>query len=136
MHCFRYKYKVAVQIPAGIKSGDIMSVENLRIKQLLNYRIQVKESDYYARVEYNIFTDKHITISKAILGSTFKVRGIYEILNLKLERDTEFKSAVKDIKSRGGIVDYMLTVKVQIPRQLSVRRMQLILTLTKTQQKK
>uniref|UniRef100_A0A1A9W3E2 J domain-containing protein n=1 Tax=Glossina brevipalpis TaxID=37001 RepID=A0A1A9W3E2_9MUSC len=130
--------KITVQIPAGIKSGDIVSVENPRTKQRLNYRIQVKESDYYARIGNNVLTDMYITISEAILGGTFKVRGIYETLELKVEPGTEshtqFKLAGKGIKARDGKGDHLVTVKVQIPRQLSVKQRQLILALAKTEE--
>uniref|UniRef100_A0A1A9WZP8 J domain-containing protein n=1 Tax=Glossina brevipalpis TaxID=37001 RepID=A0A1A9WZP8_9MUSC len=129
--------KITLQIPAGIKSGDIVSAENPTNKQRLNYRIQVKESDYYVRVGNNVFTDLYITISEAVLGGTFKVRGIYETLSLKVEAGTEshsqFKLAGKGIRGRDSTGDHIVTIKVQIPRQLTVKQRQLILALAKTE---
>uniref|UniRef100_A0A1A9WHK8 J domain-containing protein n=1 Tax=Glossina brevipalpis TaxID=37001 RepID=A0A1A9WHK8_9MUSC len=128
---------VTVNVPIGSKTGDIISVANPRTKQRLNYTIQVKASDQYKRVDNNVHSDKHITISEAVLGGTFKVRGVYEDLDVKIEPGTEshtqLKLKGKGIKSRDGVGDHIITVKIKIPRQLSVKQRQLILALAKVE---
>lgn len=131
--------KITLHIPAGIKTGDVISVENPKANQRLSYRINVQESDYYQRVGNNVITEKYINLTDAILGGTIKVRGIYETLNVKIDAGTESHTKItvkgKGIKVRGdGAGDHIVILKVRIPRQLSMKQRQLILAFAKTEE--
>uniref|UniRef100_A0A1B0GF78 Molecular chaperone n=1 Tax=Glossina morsitans morsitans TaxID=37546 RepID=A0A1B0GF78_GLOMM len=130
--------KVVIPIPLGAKTGDKVSVKNPHTGQCTNYCIQVKCSNYFTREGNNVLTDKYITISEAVLGGTFKVRGVYENVNLKIAPGTESHSKFvlkgKGIRSREGPGDHIITVKIKIPRQLTIKQRQLMLTFAKTEE--
>ncbi|XP_061398891.1 protein tumorous imaginal discs, mitochondrial [Musca vetustissima] len=130
--------RITIHIPAGVKTGDVMSVENSKNGQRLSYRIQVQESDYYHRIGNNVVTEKYVNLTEAILGGTVKVRGIYENLDLKIEPGTESHTKItlkgKGIRSRGdGAGDHIVVIKIRIPRNLTMKQRQLILALSKTE---
>lgn len=126
-----------VHIPAGTKTGDIISVENPDTKQIVNYRAHVKESDYYRRVGNDIFTDCFLTITQAILGGTVKVRGIDREIDVKLnagiQSHTQLTLKGHGIKGRDGNGDHIVTFKVQTPQNLSPKQRSLIEALAKTE---
>ncbi|KAI8120831.1 hypothetical protein FF38_01425 [Lucilia cuprina] len=130
--------RVTVHVPAGVKTGDVISVENPQTKQHINYRLQVKESDYYKRVGNNILTERYLNLTEAILGGTIKVRGIYETFEVKIEPGTESHTKItlkgRGIRTRDNVGDHIVTIKVRIPRQLSMKQRQLILALAKTEE--
>ncbi|XP_075162146.1 dnaJ homolog l(2)tid, mitochondrial [Haematobia irritans] len=129
--------KLTIHVPP-CKTGDIISVENPKTGQVLNYRINVEESKYYQRFGNNVLTEKYIKLSEAILGGTVKVRGIYENLELNLEPGTESHTKItlkgKGIKGRGECVgDHIVLVKIRVPRQLTMKQRQLMLAFAKTE---
>lgn len=130
--------RVIVHVPAGVKTGDVISVENPNTKQRINYRLQVKESDYYKRCGNNILTERYLNLTEAILGGTIKVRGIYDTFEVKVEPGTESHTKLtvkgKGIKGRDSVGDHIVTIKVRIPRQLTMKQRQLILALAKTEE--
>uniref|UniRef100_A0A1I8NAL6 DnaJ n=1 Tax=Musca domestica TaxID=7370 RepID=A0A1I8NAL6_MUSDO len=130
--------RITIHIPAGVKTGDVMSVENSKNGQRLHYRIHVQESNYYQRIGNNVITEKYINLTEAILGATVKVRGIYENLDMNIEPGTESHTRItlkgKGIRSRcDGIGDHIVIVKIHIPRNLTMKQRQLILALAKTE---
>uniref|UniRef100_A0A1A9WLM4 J domain-containing protein n=1 Tax=Glossina brevipalpis TaxID=37001 RepID=A0A1A9WLM4_9MUSC len=130
--------KVTIPIPLGAKTGDRVSVKNPHTGQCTNYCIQVKHSNYFTRDGNNVLTDKYITISDAVLGGIFKVRGVYEDVNLKIkpgtESHTKFVMKGKGIRSLQGPGDHIITVKIKVPRQLTKKQRQLMLTFAKTEE--
>lgn len=126
-----------VVIPAGTKTGDTISVENPDTKQSVNYRVHVEESDYFRRVGNDVFTDCFLTISQAILGGTVKVRGIERDIDVKLDPGIQSHTQVtlkgNGIKTRDGVGDHIVTLKVQIPQHLSPKQRSLIEALAKTE---
>ncbi|XP_067647234.1 protein tumorous imaginal discs, mitochondrial [Eurosta solidaginis] len=130
--------RIVAQVPAGVKNGELIPVENPKTKQRINYRVQVQPSELFQRIGNNVLSDKYITISDAVLGGTFKVRGIYEELEVKLEPGTESHTKMtlkgKGIRSREGCGDHIITFKIRIPSQLSMKQRQLIMALAKTEE--
>ncbi|XP_065359691.1 chaperone protein DnaJ [Calliphora vicina] len=129
--------RVTVHVPAGVKTGDVISGENPNTKQRINYRLQVKESDYYKRVGNNVVTERYLNLTEAILGACIKVRGIYDTFDVKIEPGTESHTKItvkgRGIKGRDNVGDHIVTIKVRIPRQLTMKQRQLILALAKTE---
>lgn len=130
--------RVTVHVPSGVNAGDVISVENPHTKQRINCRIKVKESDYYRRVGNNVFTERYINLTQAILGTTIKIRGIYDSFDVKVEPGTESHTKItlkgRGIKSNGVVGDHIVTMKVRIPCQLTTKQRQLILALAKTEE--
>ncbi|XP_014095286.2 chaperone protein DnaJ [Bactrocera oleae] len=129
--------RIVAQVPPGVKHGELVPVDNPKTKQRIHYRVQVQPSDIFQRIGNNVLSDKYITISDAVLGGTFKVRGIYEELEVKLDPGTESHTTKtlkgKGIRSRDGTGDHIINFKIRIPRQLSMKQRQLIMALAKTE---
>ncbi|XP_017488753.1 PREDICTED: protein tumorous imaginal discs, mitochondrial [Rhagoletis zephyria] len=129
--------RIVAQVPAGVKHGELIPVDNPKTKQRINYRVQVQPSDIFQRVGNNVLSDKYITISEAVLGGIFKIRGIYEELEVKLEPGTESHTTItlkgKGIRTRDGPGDHIINFKIRVPRQLSMKQRQLIMALAKTE---
>ncbi|XP_073838619.1 chaperone protein DnaJ [Musca autumnalis] len=130
--------RITIHIPAGVKTGDVMSVKNSKNGQRLSYRINVLESNYYQRIGNDVITEKYINLSEAILGGTVKIRGIYENLDLKIEPGTESHTKIvlkgKGIRTRSDTTgDHICIVKILIPRNLTMKQRQIILALAKTE---
>nr|XP_016934376.1 dnaJ homolog subfamily A member 3, mitochondrial [Drosophila suzukii] len=128
---------VMVTVPAGSRDGDVVSLVNPATKQQVTYRLTVPESDYFRRVGNDILTDKHLNISEAILGGTFHVRGLYESVELRVEPGTQSHTQVllkgKGVRSKEGVGNHIVTLKVRIPRNLSVKQRQLVLALSQAE---
>lgn len=130
--------RVIVHVPAGVKTGDVISVENPNTNQRINYRLQVKESEYYKRIGNDVLTERYLNLSEAILGGTIKVRGIYDTFEVKIKPGTESHTKItikgRGIKARDNVGDHIVTIKVRIPTQLTMKQRQLILALAKTEE--
>jgi len=130
--------EVLVTVPSGSQAGDVITIENPNTKQRVNYHLKVPPSDYFRRVGCNIFTDKYLTISDAILGGNFQVRGLYENVEVRVEAGTQSHTQVvlrnKGVRSRDGVGDHIITLKVRIPRNLSMKQRQLVLALAQAEE--
>ncbi|KAI8040353.1 hypothetical protein M5D96_006293 [Drosophila gunungcola] len=128
---------VMVPVPSGSRDGDVLSLVNPATKQQVTYRLTVPGSDYFRRVGNDIQTDKQLNISEAILGGTFQVRGLYESLELRVEPGTQSHTQVllkgKGVRSKEGVGHHIVTLKVRIPRNLSVKQRQLVLALSQAE---
>lgn len=129
---------VMVPVPAGSKDGDVVTISNPNNKQQVTYKLQVPHSDYFKRVGNDILTDKHLNVSDAILGGTFRIRGLYETVELKIEPGTQSHTQVilksKGVRSKEGIGNHIVTLKVRIPKNLSVKQRQLVLALAQAEE--
>ncbi|KAL7732309.1 hypothetical protein ACLKA6_018533 [Drosophila palustris] len=130
--------EVLVTIPSGSQAGDVITIENPNTKQRVQYHLKVPASDYFRRVGNDIFTDKYLNISDAILGGNFQVRGLYENVEVRVEAGTQSHTQVvlrnKGVRSRDGVGDHIITLKVRIPRNLSVKQRQLVLALAQAEE--
>ncbi|XP_070070442.1 chaperone protein DnaJ-like [Drosophila takahashii] len=128
---------VMVAVPSGSRDGDAVSLVNPANKQQVTYRLTVPGSEYFRRVGNDILTDKHLNISEAILGGTFQVRGLYESVELRVEPGTQSHTQVllkgKGVRCKEGVGHHIVTLKVRIPRNLSVKQRQLVLALSQAE---
>jgi len=115
----------------------VVNIINPETKQQVTYRLSVPSSDYFRRVGNDILTDKHLNISEAILGGSFQIRGLYESVELRVEPGTQSHTQVvlngKGVRSREGVGNHIVTLKVRIPRNLSVKQRQLVLALSQAE---
>ncbi|XP_068142023.1 chaperone protein DnaJ isoform X1 [Drosophila tropicalis] len=130
--------EVLITVPSGSKSGDVITIDNPNTKQRVNYRLDVPPSEYFRRIGNDIHTDKHLTISEAILGGNFTARGLYENVELRIEPGTQSETQIvlknKGVRSQDGIGNHIITLKVRIPRNLSVKQRQLVLALAQAEE--
>nr|CAL25902.1 CG7387 [Drosophila melanogaster] len=128
---------VMVSVPSGSRDGDVVNLINPETKQQVTYRLSVPSSDYFRRVGNDILTDKHLNISEAILGGSFQIRGLYESVELRVEPGTQSHTQVvlngKGVRCREGVGNHIVTLKVRIPRNLSVKQRQLVLALSQAE---
>ncbi|XP_017042585.1 dnaJ homolog subfamily A member 3, mitochondrial [Drosophila ficusphila] len=129
--------EVMVVVPSGSRDGDVVNLVNPETKQTVAYRLTVPSSEYFHRMGNDILTDKHLNISDAILGGTFMVRGLYESVELRVEPGTQSHTQVvlkgKGVRSKEGVGHHIVTLKVRIPRNLSVKQRQLVLALSQAE---
>ncbi|XP_037940608.1 dnaJ homolog subfamily A member 3, mitochondrial [Teleopsis dalmanni] len=130
--------RVVVPVPSGLKTGDVLPIENPKTKQRVNYRIQVKESEYFRRIGNDIHTEKYVNISQAILGGNVTVRGIYGTNEVKIEPGTESHSKIvlkgKGIKERDSVGDHVVLIKIRVPKAINMKQRQIVLALSKTEE--
>ncbi|XP_062136629.1 dnaJ homolog subfamily A member 3, mitochondrial [Drosophila sulfurigaster albostrigata] len=130
--------EVLVTVPSGSKCGDVITIENPNTKQRVNYHLKVPSSDYFRRIGNDIYTDKYLNISDAILGGTFQVRGLYEDVELRVEAGTQSHTQVvlrnKGVRTRDEVGNHIITLKVRIPLNLSVKQRQLVLALAQAEE--
>ncbi|EDV95943.1 GH15982 [Drosophila grimshawi] len=130
--------EVLITVPAGSKAGDVVSVDNPNTRQRVNYHLQVPTNDYFRRVGNDIHTDKYLNISDAILGGTFSVPGLYENVDVRVEAGTQSHTKVvlknKGVRTREGAGNHIITLKVRIPCNLSVKQRQLVLALAQAEE--
>lgn len=130
--------EVLVVVPSGSKNGDVITIDNPNTKQRVRYHLKVTENDYFRRVGNDIFTDKYLNITDAILGGNFQLRGLYENVEVRVEPGTQSHTQVvlanKGVRSHEGVGNHIVTLKVRIPRNLSVKQRQLVLALAQAEQ--
>ncbi|XP_017863351.1 PREDICTED: dnaJ homolog subfamily A member 3, mitochondrial [Drosophila arizonae] len=130
--------EVLITVPSGSKTGDVITVDNPNTKQRVKYTLQVPQSDYFRRVGNDIHTDKFLNISDAILGGNFLVRGLYDNVELRVEPGTQSHTQVvlhnKGVRTRDGVGNHIITLKVRIPCNLSMKQRQLILALAQSEE--
>lgn len=97
----------------GGKSGDLYVV------------VHVKEHPKFRRIKNDIYIEKEISYSKAILGGLIKVKGIKERLTLNVPPMTQDSSLLKiegkgfnkmDKKGRGNL---FIEIKIKVPERIT-----------------
>lgn len=132
-----HSVEVLAPVPSGSRDGDVLSITNPNTKQVAKYRLKVQGSEYFKREGNDIFTDKHLNISEAILGGTFQVRGLYQNLELRIDPGTQSHTQVvlkgMGVRSSDGVGNHIVTLKVRIPRSLSVKQRQIVFALAQSE---
>jgi len=98
-------------------------------------RINIKAHKIFKRINYDISSEKHISVKQAILGDKIEVETIYGLLNLKIPEGTQSGTVFK-LKGKGitklhshGVGDHFLKVVVDIPKNLTRKSRQLLETI-------
>ncbi|XP_022215451.2 protein tumorous imaginal discs, mitochondrial [Drosophila obscura] len=129
--------EVLVKVPPGSKDGEVMTIQNPKTNERINYRLVVEHSDYFRRDGLDVHSDKLLTISQAILGGSFTVRGLHQPVDIRVAPGTQPNSLItlksKGIRCEHGVGNHVITLKVFIPSKLSVKQRLLILGLAKAE---
>ncbi|XP_033253246.1 protein tumorous imaginal discs, mitochondrial-like [Drosophila miranda] len=129
--------EVLVKVPPGSKDGDVITIQNPNTQERVNYSLVVELSDYFRRYGLDVHSDKLITISQAILGGRFTVRGLHEPVEIRVDPGTQTNSEIiiksKGIRCENGVGNHVVTLKVFIPTKLSIKQRLLILSLAQAE---
>ncbi len=128
-----------IEIPAGIDDGQTLKVSGAGDCGLnggsngdLNVRITVKEDPIFEREGYDIYTEIPISYMQATLGDEITVPTIDGKVKYKVPEGTQtgtvFRLRGKGIKRlyRTDRGDHYVTVKVEIPKNLSKKQAELL----------
>lgn len=128
----RKQRKVKVNIPAGIDSGQIISLRGEGEPGLrggstgdLYISVTVKPHSIFTRKGDSIFCDVHISFAQAALGAIIKIPTLTEDVDYDLPEGTQTGS-IYTLKGKGirnvngrGIGDLYFTIVVDTPRKLN-----------------
>lgn len=128
-----------IEIPAGIDDGQILKVSGAGDCGLnggsagdLNVKITVKEDPIFEREGYDVYTEIPISYAQATLGAEITVPTVDGKVKYKVPEGTPtgtvFRLKGKGIKRlyRTDRGDHYVTVKVEIPKNLSKKQEELL----------
>ncbi|MFH0906577.1 MAG: molecular chaperone DnaJ [archaeon] len=125
------KKTITINIPAGINNQDILRVVgqgnfDKNSKGDLFIQISVKPHDFFKREGSSLYCEFPVTYTDLMLGSEIKIKGIQDIINLKVPAHTDsgtiFKirgKGVADVNHGGVHGDLYVKVNVEIPKTIS-----------------
>ncbi|XP_068191955.1 dnaJ heat shock protein family (Hsp40) member A3a isoform X2 [Antennarius striatus] len=128
----KQKKTVMVPVPAGVEDGQTVRMPVGKKEIFITFRVQ--KSPVFRRDGADIHSDLFISVAQAILGGTAKSQGLYETLNLSIpagvQTDQRIRMAGKGIArvSGYGYGDHYVHVKVKIPKTLTDRQKELLLS--------
>ncbi len=128
-----------IEIPAGIDAGQTLKVSgagdcgiNGGANGDLNVRISVKDDPIFEREGYDVYTEIPISYMQATLGDEITVPTVDGKVRYKVPEGTQtgtvFRLKGKGIKRlyRNERGDHYVTVKVEIPKNLSKKQAELL----------
>lgn len=133
------KTNLKVRIPAGINGNESIRLSGQGEIGMrggaagdLFLRISIKAHKIFKRTNYDINSEKHISIKQAIFGDKVEIETIHGLLNLKIPEGTQSGTIFK-LKGQGviklhshGSGDHFVKIIVDIPKSLSRKNKQLL----------
>ncbi|KAM9494583.1 dnaJ heat shock protein family (Hsp40) member A3b [Clarias gariepinus] len=128
----KQKKSIMVPVPAGVEDGQTvrMSVGNKQI--YITFRVQ--RSPMFRRDGSDIHSDMMISVAQAILGGTARAQGLYGMVDIAIppgiQTDQKIRLGGKGIARVNGYGygDHYVHIKVKVPKKLSRRQRDLILS--------
>ncbi|XP_013865538.1 dnaJ heat shock protein family (Hsp40) member A3a [Austrofundulus limnaeus] len=123
---------VMVPVPAGVEDGQTVRMPVGKKEIFITFRVQ--KSPVFRRDGADIHSDLFISVAQAILGGSAKTQGLYETLNLSIpagiQADQRIHLIGKGIArvSGYGFGDHYVHVKVKIPKTLTDRQRNLLMS--------
>jgi DnaJ-class molecular chaperone len=115
-----------LKIPAGVDTGNKMRFNDFDLV------IQVRPSSLYKREGQDLYLEKEITFTQAVLGGTIAIKTIKGSIDLKLRAGTQHGTAVR-LRGEGmpypnsnGKGDLYIIYKLTVPEKLSSRARKLL----------
>jgi len=131
--------KIKIKIPAGIKDGQSIRLENLGESGErggeagdLYVTVHVKAHEKFTRENDDIHSEEKISFSQAALGDKIKVEAVDGEVKLKIPAGTQsgeiFRLKGKGVKhlSRFGYGDQYVRIQVVTPRHISKEQRELL----------
>lgn len=115
-----------IKIPAGVDTGNRIRFTDFDIQ------VNVQPHQYFKRENQDVYLDKEISYSLAVLGGTVEVSTINELVKLKVRPGTQSGTAVRlrgqgipyPNSSRRG--DQYVIFKIKIPGHISSKAKRLL----------
>lgn len=133
---------VNVKIPAGVNTGSRVRVGGKGASGTsggpsgdLFLKISVRPDKFWKRDGNNIKIEVPVSFAEAALGATVSVPTIAGSVNLKIPAGTQcgalFRLSGRGIKTKTGVGDQYVTVKIAVPKNLTEKEDELIRELSK-----
>uniref|UniRef100_G3V6I5 DnaJ heat shock protein family (Hsp40) member A3 n=1 Tax=Rattus norvegicus TaxID=10116 RepID=G3V6I5_RAT len=128
----KQKKRVTVPVPAGVEDGQTVRMPVGKREIFVTFRVQ--KSPVFRRDGADIHSDLFISIAQAILGGTAKAQGLYETINVTIpagiQTDQKIRLTGKGIPriNSYGYGDHYIHIKIRVPKRLSSRQQNLILS--------
>lgn len=135
----KQEQKIPVNIPAGIASGQTISVrgqgeagEKGAQAGDLYVNVYVKAHNKFKRENDNILSDEHVSFAQAVLGNKINVQTIDGDVTMKVPAGTQsgelFRIKGKGVPSLRGNSrgDHLVKIVVDVPKKLSREQKKLI----------
>jgi len=131
---------INVRIPKGIESGKKLRIPEKGMRDPLGgppgdllCRIRIKEHPVFSREGDDLFIEKEIRFSEAVLGTELQVPTIDgKVLSLKVPEGTQFNSKIR-LKGYGlprfnreGRGDQYVRIKIAVPKRLNRRQKEIL----------
>ena len=126
------KVEVSIKIPAGIESGSRVRLQGKGSAGIfggphgdLFLYVHVADHKKFSREGHTIYSQEHIHLLQAVLGTTMKVDTIHGKEELKIPAGSQNSTTFK-IKGKGAptlrsekLGDHLITIIVDVPKKLS-----------------
>lgn len=128
----KQKKRVTIPVPAGVEDGQTVRMPVGKREIFVTFRVQ--KSPVFRRDGADIHSDLFISIAQAILGGTAKAQGLYETINVTIpagiQTDQKIRLTGKGIPriNSYGYGDHYIHIKIRVPKRLSSRQQNLILS--------
>lgn len=135
---------IAAKIPAGIDHGATLRLRGKGNAGFGNgapgdlyVTVQVQEDPYFKRKGPNVYVEKTIKLTQALLGTTIRVEmPNHKHIDLRIPAGTQpghqFRLAGMGIRGQNKTGDLYVTIRVQLPKKLTARQKQLVEDLAKS----
>ncbi|RMF31669.1 MAG: molecular chaperone DnaJ [Candidatus Nitrosothermus koennekii] len=124
--------KVNVKIPKGIEDGSMLRLDNDTY-----IRINVKEHEYFKRINDDILYDLYLTFPQLVLGTEVRVPTLDGNEKLKIPSGTQVNTIFR-LKGKGlpryngfGRGDELVRINLKMPRELTEKQKELLKELDK-----
>ncbi|GAB1299960.1 DnaJ homolog subfamily A member 3, mitochondrial [Apodemus speciosus] len=136
----KQKKRVTIPVPAGVEDGQTVRMPVGKREIFVTFRLwrtstsPVQKSPVFRRDGADIHSDLFISIAQAILGGTAKAQGLYETINVTIpagiQTDQKIRLTGKGIPriNSYGYGDHYIHIKIRVPKRLSSRQQNLILS--------
>ncbi len=140
------KSSINVDIPAGVDNNDVIRLEGLGNRQgnrkgSLYLHIVVRLHDFFKRDGSDLYCEIPLTYSDLVLGTSIKIKGVNDVVNLKIPAQTQPQTVFR-IKGKGATNvrtkmhgDLYAKVKIIVPNKLSREYKKILKQLSEYEQK-
>ncbi|XP_072527350.1 dnaJ heat shock protein family (Hsp40) member A3b [Salminus brasiliensis] len=128
----KQKHTVTVPVPAGVENGQTVRMPVGKKEMFITFRVQ--RSPVFRRDGADIHSDVMISVAQAILGGTARAQGLYGSIDIPIppgiQTDQKVRLGGKGIArmNRYGYGDHYIYIKIRVPKKLTRRQRELILS--------
>ncbi|XP_076841275.1 dnaJ heat shock protein family (Hsp40) member A3b [Brachyhypopomus gauderio] len=128
----KQRQTVTVRVPAGVDDGQTVRVPLGKREIHVTFRVQ--RSPVFRRNGADIHSDAMISVAQAVLGGVARTQGLYSTIDIMIpagiQMDQTIRLSGKGIARMGGggYGDHYVHIKVRVPKKLTRRQRELMLS--------